>query len=89
MDQVAETGGQVIITKYGHPVAALVSCPPPVEVPELWGSCKGEIAVTADLTEPTGGEADWISDWKAEWDDFLAEPPASADSHTAPTDRCC
>ena len=85
MDRVAETGGQVIITKYGHPVAALVPCPPPVEVPDLWGSCRGEITVAADLTEPTGGEADWISDWEAEWDEFLAAPAGVADSAAGPT----
>ena len=55
------------------------------EVPELWGSCRGEITVAADLTEPTGGAADWISDWEAEWDEFLAEPAGAADSDTGPT----
>ena len=66
-------------------VNLLVPCPPPLEVPELWGSCRGEITVTTDLTEPTGGEAAWISDWEAEWDEFLAEPPGAADNDTEPT----
>ncbi|MCY3806266.1 MAG: type II toxin-antitoxin system Phd/YefM family antitoxin [bacterium] len=85
MDRVAETGGQVIITKYGHPVAALVPCPlPAAGVPELWGSCRGEITVSADLTEPTGdGDEDWIGEWEAEWDELLPEFP-EADSDTAP-----
>ena len=85
MDRVAETGGQVIITKYGHPVAALVPCPPPVELPELWGSCRGEITVASNLTDPTGGEADWIGDWEAEWDELLAESAGAADGATAST----
>ena len=85
MDQVAKTGGQVIITKYGHPVAALVPCPPPpAEMPELWGSCRGEITVNVDLTEPIGAEEDWIGEWEAEWDEFLPESPGSAGSDTAP-----
>ena len=81
---MVETGGQVIITKYGHPVAALVPCPPAVEVPELWGSCRGEITVAADLTGPTGGEADWIGDWEAEWDEFLPQPPGVGDGASGP-----
>ena len=73
MDRVAETGGQVIITKYGHPVAALVPCPSPVDVPELWGSCRDELTVATDLTAPTDLEPDWISDWEAEWNELLPE----------------
>lgn len=69
IDRVAETGGQVIITKHGHPVAALVPFPPPAaSVPELWGSCRGEITVNA---KPTGAGEDWMGDWEAEWDEFL------------------
>ncbi len=65
-------------------------CPPPAaEVPELWGSCRGEITVHADLTEPTGAEVDWISDWEAEWDEFLPDPPGAADTDSAPTAQCC
>ncbi|MCY4370639.1 MAG: type II toxin-antitoxin system Phd/YefM family antitoxin [bacterium] len=73
MDRVAETGGQVIITKYGHPVAALVPCPSRVDVLELWGSCRGEITVVTDLTVPTDLEPDWIGDWEAEWNELLPE----------------
>lgn len=79
MDRVADTGGQLIITKYGQPVAALVPCPPPAtDVPELWGSCKGEITVIGDLNEPTDHELDWLSDWEAEWAEFLSEAPDAA-----------
>ncbi len=72
MDRVAETGGQVIITKHGHPVAALVPCPSQREVPELWESCRDEITVRGDLS--TGDETQWLSDWNAEWDEFLTAP---------------
>ena len=86
MDRVAETGGQVIITKYGHPVAALVPCPPTLaDMPELWGSCRGEISVNSDLTEPTGTEEDWTGDWEAEWDELLPDVPGIAGGDSAPT----
>ncbi len=78
MDSVAETGGQVIITKFGHPVAALVPCASDSEAPELWGSCRGEIIVNTDLTTPTDADPDWFNDWEAEWDELL--PRASAPS---------
>ena len=84
MDRVAETGGQVIITKYGHPVAAIVPCPPPVKVPELWGSCRGEITVSTDLTVPADLETDWVGDWEAEWNELLPETPGITVSVTQP-----
>lgn len=69
MDRVAETGRQLIITKHGHPVAALVPFPPPTaDVPELWGSCRGEITVNSKVT---GAEEDWISERETEWDETL------------------
>lgn len=69
LDRVAETDGQVIITKHGHPVAALVPYPPPAAaVPELWGSCRSEITVKANLT---GAGEDWMGEWEEEWDEFL------------------
>ena len=74
MDTVAETGGKVIITKFGRPVAALVPCSPADEVPELWGSCRDEIKIAADLIAPTDDDTDWISDWEAEWDELLPRP---------------
>lgn len=88
MDRVAETGTRVIITKYGHPVAALVPCPPPAELPQLWGSCKDEITMSADLNLPTGDEADWITDWEAEWDEFLPKPTHTGNADSKPGTQC-
>ncbi len=60
-----------IITKFGHPVAKLVPCASDSEAPELWGSCREEITVNADLTTPIDSDPDWLNDWEAEWDELL------------------
>lgn len=55
MDEVAETGEAIIITKNGEPVAQLE---PVRRKPEqAFGAMKGwiEIPKEVDLTEPTGG----------------------------------
>lgn len=75
MDRVVETGWQVIITKDDRPVAVLVPYPSPVDVPELWGSCRSEITVATDLTAPTELEPDWIIDWEARWNELLPATP--------------
>ena len=44
-----------VVENMARSEAAQVPCPPPAaEMPELWGSCRGEITINADLTEPTG-----------------------------------
>lgn len=60
-----------IITKFGHQVAKLVPCASDSEAPELWGSCREEITVNADLTTPIDSDPDWLNDWEAEWDELL------------------
>lgn len=83
MDQVKDTGGRVIITKYGHPVAMLAPCPPSQEVPILLGSCRDEIKFYAEAAQPTSGEEwerEWIDDWKAEWHELLPEALRPADT---------
>ena len=80
VDRVAETGRHVIITKDDHPVAALVAWPSRVYVPELWGSCRGDITVATDLTAPTDLEPDWTGDSEAEWNELLPERPQIAPS---------
>ena len=52
LDQVAESGHGVVVTKRGRPVAQVV---PIVAKPaKLVGVMKGEIAVTGDIVSPPG-----------------------------------
>lgn len=50
MDQVAETGETVIITKHGKPVARLV--PAPVNNKPLFGALKAMGRITGDIVAP-------------------------------------
>jgi prevent-host-death family protein len=50
LDQVAQTGEPLIITKHGRPVAQLL--PPPVERQELFGSMKGSVLWEGDIVSP-------------------------------------
>ena len=55
MDEVAETGEPVVITKSGKPVARLV---PLQERPKsLWGAHKGLIEIKGDIISPI--DVDW------------------------------
>ncbi len=50
MDQVAETGERVVITKRGMPVAELV--PAREQRKSLFGVHKGKIRILGDITSP-------------------------------------
>jgi len=55
MDEVAETGEPLVITKGGKPVARLV---PLGERPKsLWGAHKGLIEIKGDIVSPV--DVDW------------------------------
>ena len=57
MDEVAETGKEIVITKNGRPVSRLI---PHHERPEtLFGIDKGKLEIVGDITEPIDVE------WKA------------------------
>lgn len=50
MDEVAATGGEIVITKYGRPVSRLVPCR---EKPQsVFGADRNVIQVHGDLIEP-------------------------------------
>ena len=52
LDEVAQTGTPIVITKRGKPVAQVVA-PPPREVGAGWlGSLRGTAEVRGDLIEP-------------------------------------
>lgn len=59
MDQVEETGREVIITKRGRPVAKLVPVP---EAParDVFGCMRGTVTVVGDIVAPL--EERWEAD---------------------------
>ena len=60
MDEVAESGEEIVITKRGTPVARLVSCEPP---PVSWfGRDRDIIQILGDIISPIDVE------WEAETD---------------------
>lgn len=58
MDEVAETGSEIVITKRGEPVAKLAPYQPPRRAP--WGEGKDEIRILGDIISPIDVE------WEAE-----------------------
>ncbi len=58
MDQVAETGETLVITKNGHPVAELR--PAKRRLESLFGAHRGLIEITGDIIAPLD------EDWEAE-----------------------
>ena len=67
MDEVAETGEEIVITKRGRPVSRLVSCR---EQPEaIFGADRDVIRIHGDVVEPLDVE------WEAEVDpDRVLDP---------------
>ena len=54
MDEVQQTGQEVIITKHGKPVARLV--PVAGRPPSLFGCMKGSVEILGDIIEPVDVE---------------------------------
>ncbi len=57
MDQVRESGREIVITKRGKPVAKLVPLEPK-ERPPLFGCMKGSIEILGDIISPIDVEWD-------------------------------
>lgn len=59
MDEIAETGREIIITKNGRPVSRLV---PHIERPKaVFGIDKGKIEILGDIIEPIDVEWDAVT----------------------------
>ncbi len=56
MDQVRDSGREIVITKRGKPVAKLVPLEPK-ERPPLFGCMKGTFEITGDIVSPI--EVEW------------------------------
>ena len=52
MDEVNETGAEIIITKHGRPVSRLV--PAERSAPEMWGRYREQVRIIGDIVSPAG-----------------------------------
>ena len=70
MDEVQETGAEIVVTKHRRPVVRV--SPFRQDPPKLVGSCKGQLRILADIdAEPAIPLEDW---------DMIARPGRVLDS---------
>ena len=61
MDEVAETGEEIVITKNGQPVAKLIAYQQPRKAP--WGAGLGQMRILGDIISPIDeSEVDVMAD---------------------------
>jgi len=58
LERVSEAGEEVVVTRYGKPVAKLVPYLDPGEGGGVFGHLEGTLTMHGDLTAPTGEEWD-------------------------------
>lgn len=58
MDEVSQSGEEVVITKNGKPVSKLVPFQKKDRAP-IFGMYKGKIKILGDITSPVGDINDW------------------------------
>lgn len=56
LDRVQQTREEIVVTKYGRPVAKLVAYDE--STPTLFGSLAGSVTIIGDIIAPTGEEWD-------------------------------
>lgn len=66
LDEIAERGGEIVITRDGHPVARLTPCPEPKL---RFGRNSDNIRILGDITEPI--DVVWEAAEAGPWDDRL------------------
>lgn len=57
MDEVNETGAEIVITKYGRPVSRLV--PARRKAPDMWGRYREQVRITGDIVAPAVDSGEW------------------------------
>lgn len=61
LDEVAETGETVVVTKRGRPVAQLV--PVPAQARDNWaGAMRGSGQILGDLVAPAAAPGEWAAE---------------------------
>ena len=66
MDEVAETGEEIVITKYGKPVSRLT--PYRRKPKTLFGIDRGRFEIFGDIDEPI--DVEWEAETGKNWDDL-------------------
>lgn len=73
LDELAEHGGEIVITKDGRPVARLTPCPEPPkprgDPKQFFGADRGRIRILGDILEPI--DVVWEAAEAGPWDDRL------------------
>ena len=57
MDEVNETGMEIVITKHGKPVSRLVAAEDPT--PEIWGRYREQVQIVKDILDPAIPDDEW------------------------------
>ena len=57
MDEVNETGEEIVITKHGKPVSRLV--PAEESKPQMWGRNRDQIRIVGDIMSPVVPAEEW------------------------------
>ena len=57
MDEVNETGAEIVITKRGRPVSRLV--PAARSAPVMWGRYREQVRIAGDVVSPAVPADDW------------------------------
>ena len=57
MDEVNETGEEIVITKHGKPVSRLV--PAEESKPQMWGRYRDQIRIVGDIMSPVVPAEEW------------------------------
>ena len=57
MDEVNETGTEIVITKNGRPVSRLV--PARRKAPDMWGRYREQVRITGDIMAPAVDAGEW------------------------------
>ena len=73
MDEVNETGTEIVITKHGRPVSRLV--PARRQAPQMWGRYRDQIRITGDIVAPAVAAEEW---------DAVGGPAATLDLDSPP-----
>ena len=68
MDEVAETGVEIVITKRGKPVARLIPLRESNRVP--FGLYKDRMEILGDIISPID-DLEWEEDWLKQWDEWI------------------
>lgn len=58
LDEVSKTGEPLLVTRFGEPLAQIVS-PPPQPNPSWFGCMAGTATLADDLIEPAVAEDEW------------------------------